>query len=184
MSATGNFQHDRRIFVLVLIGLSVCLPHLCKTLGSAFEGRDTVKNQPRIIWLETVAAQGNGLYWLDAAIGNWQEKITPLGSHLPVGASPQGGDALLPAYRLQADGQFQPLPSPAPTAPIFFQPIPINQASLETLMVIPGIGRRLAASIIDYRDRAGRIDDRASLLAIEGIGEKKATIIAGYVRFE
>jgi len=184
MSATVNFQHDRRMIVLVLIGLSICLPHLYNTLMPVPEGRKQKEIQPRIVWLETAAVQGNGLYWLDVSSRAWQAKLATLGFHLPVESLSPGGDAFLPAYRLQADGKTQVISSPVQADPIFFQPISINQASLETLMVIPGIGRRLAASIIAYRDRAGGINDLATLLAIEGIGEKKAAIIAGFVRFD
>jgi DNA uptake protein ComE-like DNA-binding protein len=184
MNPAENFQHDRRMIVLVLLGLCICLPHLYGTLGPVPDCRDQAKVQPRIVWFETVVAQGSGLYWLEASSGTWQGMFAALGFHSLAESLPLGGDAVLSAYRLQANGQLQAISPPAQADPIFFQPIPINQASLETLMVIPGIGRRLAASIIAYRDRAGGIADRASLLAIEGIGEKKAASIAGYVRFE
>lgn len=184
MNTTENSSHDSRMIVLVLIGLCICLPHLYTILGRTLGCRNKSINQPRIVWFETVAAQGSGLYKLDASSDTWQAMSATFGFHLPVESLSPGGDAILPAYRLQVKVLPQAISPPAQAAPIFFQPIPINQASLETLMVIPGIGKRLAASIIAYRDRAGGIDDRTSLLAIEGIGEKKADIIAGYVRFE
>lgn len=185
LKATAIIQPDRRMLVLVLIGLGICLPQLYNFLGRAPEYRNKPQNQSRIVWLETAAAQGSGLYWLDAPAETWQGSFAALGLYFPAAESPMsGGDFLLPAYRLQANVQPQAISPPAQAAPIFFQPIPINQSSFETLMVIPGIGRRLAATIIDYRDRAGGIDDLASLLAIDGIGEKKAAIIAGYVRFD
>ena len=183
MNTTENLQEDHRVIVLVLIGLCICLPYLLDALGRAPESFDQSKNQFRIAWLETSAAHGTGLYWLDATSKTWQAMVA-LDCHLPTESRPSRSGISLPSYRLQADGQLQPIPPPAQAAPIFFQPIPINQANLETLMVIPGIGRRLAASIIDYRDRVGGLVDRASLRAIEGIGEKKAAIIAGYVRFD
>lgn len=184
MNTTENLQEDRRMVVLVLLGLCLCLPHLYDKLGRGPESYVQPKNQLRMAWLETTAAaQGSGLYWLDATSKTWQA-MAALELHSPTEALPISRGVFLPAYRLQADGELQPIPPPAQVAPIFFQPIPISQATVETLMVIPGIGRRLATSIIDYRDRVGGLVDQASLRAIEGIGEKKAATIAGYVRFD
>jgi len=184
MSTMGNFQQDRRMIVLVLIGLCVSLPHLYTTLGGVPECGDKPQDQPRIVWLETAAAQGSGLYRLDTSPRTWPAMTADLGFQFSAESLPTGVDVPLPAYRLQADGQLQAISPPAQADPIFFQPISINQASIETLMVIPGIGRRLAALIIDYRYRKGGIGNRSSLLEIEGVGEKKAEVIAGYVRFE
>ena len=184
MNTTENFQHDRRLIVLVLLGICIGLPQFYCAFWQAPDRPAQAKTPPQIVWFEKAAAPGSGLYWFEASNETWQTRSAALGYHLPATLPPPGNDIFLPAYRLQADGQAQAISSPAQAAPIFFQPIPINQASLETLMVIPGIGRRLAAAIIGYRDEVGRISGRASLLAIDGIGEKKAAIIADYVRFE
>jgi competence protein ComEA len=177
-------QHDGRMIVLVLLGLCICFPHLYGALLSPSESRAPSKKQSRIVWFETARAQGSGLYWLDASPETWPVISAALGLHSSVESLPLGVDVFLPAYRLHENGRLQAISSPAQAAPIFFQPIPINQASIETLMVIPGIGQRLAASIINYRDRVGGIADRAALFEIEGIGEKKAATIAEYVRFD
>jgi competence protein ComEA len=69
-------------------------------------------------------------------------------------------------------------------APILFQKIPINQADIAALMTIPGIGSRLASTIITYRDRSGGIQDRTALMGIPGVGAKKAAMIEAHVRFD
>lgn len=174
----GSHQHDRRIAILVLIGLCVCLPHLFHFVKRRIDLRPQEKPPHRLLWLEGENLQGHGLYWLEGPPWIWPlPSAGPSCDHLP-------GDVHMSAVRLAPNGRPQTMAFPAQAAPIFFQPIPINQADLAALMTIPGIGRRLASSIIDYRDREGGIKDRTSLMAIEGIGEKKAAIIEGYIRYQ
>ncbi len=184
VETAGTHQPDCRIIVLVLIGLCICLPHLYDAMRSAPEPRQPEEGQPRLVWLETTAVHGNGLYWLEDQARSWPPLFTALGRPSPPAPLLPLSAEIPSAYRLPAVGPPQTIPLPAQLAPIFFQPLPINQASAETLMTIPGIGQRLAEAIIAYRAKTGGIKDRAALMAIDGIGAKKAAIIADHVRFD
>ena len=180
-------HHDKRVLVLLLIGVCIGLPQLFDHLRPFFAPRQPEENPPALVWLETPTGIGNGLYWLDDQAQSWPKLLTVLGRPTPLGPLQPflPGEIIPPAaYRLPLAGPPAAIPLPAQLAPIFFQPIPINQASAEVLMTIPGIGRRLAAVIVAYRAKTGGIKDRAALMAVDGIGEKKAAIIANCVRFE
>ncbi|MCP3931654.1 MAG: helix-hairpin-helix domain-containing protein [Bacteroidetes bacterium] len=62
---------------------------------------------------------------------------------------------------------------PVHIIPIFFQPIPINEASPELLITIPGIGRNLASEIIKTRSLHGHFSKPEDLLVVKGIGKKR-----------
>lgn len=49
--------------------------------------------------------------------------------------------------------------------------IPLNSATVEQLMTVPGIGETFARRIIAYRDRVGGFASVEQLMEIEGIGE-------------
>lgn len=52
-------------------------------------------------------------------------------------------------------------------------PIGINSATFEDLIVLPGIGPKLARKIIEYREFNGRFKNTYELQRIDGIGQKK-----------
>lgn len=77
------------------------------------------------------------------------------------------------------------LPSVSPRlAYLLGQPLAVNRASLDELAFLEGIGPKLAASIIDYRTRHGRINNAQELLAVPGIGERLAAKLAPRFTFE
>lgn len=70
---------------------------------------------------------------------------------------------------------------PARLAPLFFKPIPINQADEELLTTIPGIGPAFAKRIIAFREQHGRITAIEELDAVKGIGPAKLKILKAYL---
>ncbi len=72
----------------------------------------------------------------------------------------------------------------SPRLAFFFnQPIPINQAVIQDLTLLPGIGEQLAGRIIAFRDKNGGINAPSDLEQIAGIGKKLSHKISGFVTF-
>ncbi|MFQ6758423.1 MAG: hypothetical protein D9V46_04100 [Deltaproteobacteria bacterium] len=74
-----------------------------------------------------------------------------------------------------------PKPPPARLAPLFFKPIPINQADEELLTTIPGIGPAFARRIIEFRVQQGRINAIEELDAVKGVGPAKLKILKAHL---
>jgi len=51
--------------------------------------------------------------------------------------------------------------------------INLNNATKQMLLDVPGIGEKLAQSIIEYRDQKGKISDIEELKNIKGINKSK-----------
>ena len=60
--------------------------------------------------------------------------------------------------------------------------VDINLASVSLLSYVSGLSQRLAQNLVDYRQQKGRIESRAELLKIKGIGEKCFEQCAGFLR--
>lgn len=181
--AESTGPRDLRATVLVLIGLCIGLPHLHRALRPP-PALPADESMPRLIWLEGGGGRESGLYWLQDPVAAWRHLLASGGQPAPAGAPPSFSDHLLPAYRLSASGPPRAVPLPAQVVPLAMGKIPINRADLAALLTIPGVGRRLAATIITQRARRGGIKDRAALMAIPGIGDKKAAIIEGHISYE
>ena len=88
----------------------------------------------------------------------------------------------------------QPLPSESAvpahisetetTAPAVHFPLDLNTATLEALCCLPDIGEVTAQAILDERERLGGFTNRAQLLDVPGIGEKRYQVIAGLIYIE
>ncbi len=63
-----------------------------------------------------------------------------------------------------------PAQAPAPVAEK--TPLNLNAATLDQLETLPGIGRKVAERIIEYRAKSGGFKKIEELMNVRGIGEK------------
>jgi competence protein ComEA len=64
---------------------------------------------------------------------------------------------------------------PAPSAKIN-----LNTASAEQLGAVPGVGPKLAARIVEHRQKEGAFRSVQELMNVKGVGEKNLAKIQGY----
>jgi len=62
--------------------------------------------------------------------------------------------------------------------------ININQATIQELESLPGIGPKLAKAIIRFRDEQGDFEVLEQLKEVRGIGEKRFSAISGFLTIE
>jgi competence protein ComEA len=55
----------------------------------------------------------------------------------------------------------------------------INTATVEQLATLPGVGSRMAARIVEYRQKAGGFKSVHELMNVKGLGEKKVQRLEG-----
>jgi competence protein ComEA len=68
-------------------------------------------------------------------------------------------------------------------APPSVELVDINNASIDELTSLPGIGQKKAQAIIDYREMNGRFDSIESLQQVKGIGPRMVAKLEGRIRF-
>jgi len=68
--------------------------------------------------------------------------------------------------------------------PFYFGKLPINVATRDQLMLVKGVGPKMADKILQSRTNKGPFMDISALLRIEGVAEKKAKNLARYLSFE
>jgi len=59
--------------------------------------------------------------------------------------------------------------------------IDINTAEIGEIVVLPGVGRRLASAIIEHRENVGRFEAHVDLCDVPGIGDKKLDSIKPFL---
>ncbi|HYU43101.1 MAG TPA: helix-hairpin-helix domain-containing protein [Vicinamibacteria bacterium] len=57
----------------------------------------------------------------------------------------------------------------------------INTATAQQLTVLPGVGEKLAARIVDYRQKAGGFKNVSEMMNVQGIGEKNLAKIQAFL---
>jgi competence protein ComEA len=57
----------------------------------------------------------------------------------------------------------------------------LNTASAEQLTALPGVGEKLAARIVEYRQKAGAFKSIQELMNVKGVGEKNLAKIQAYL---
>jgi competence protein ComEA len=57
----------------------------------------------------------------------------------------------------------------------------LNAASVEQLSTLPGVGAKLAARIVEHRQKAGGFKTTQELLNVKGIGEKNFAKLQPFV---
>jgi competence protein ComEA len=65
---------------------------------------------------------------------------------------------------------------PAPTAKVN-----LNTASVEQLTTLPGVGPKLAARIVEYRQKSGTFRSTQELMNVKGVGEKNFAKIEAWL---
>lgn len=75
------------------------------------------------------------------------------------------------------------IPDP-PRTPMAGDRLNINTATAAELELLPRIGPTLAARIIEFRDREGRIRSLSHLMEVRGIGARTVEQLEAYIRFE
>lgn len=65
---------------------------------------------------------------------------------------------------------------PAPTGKVN-----INTASVEQLTTLPGVGPKLAARIVEHRQKSGAFKSAQELMNVQGIGEKNFQKLQSYL---
>jgi competence protein ComEA len=70
------------------------------------------------------------------------------------------------------------------TIPVLEGKLNINTATDKELKMLPGIGKKTAANVIEYRTQNGNYTESTSLLKVKGIGKKTLEKINDYIIFE
>lgn len=82
-----------------------------------------------------------------------------------------------PSFTLEVLSEKPPLPVPTPT-------LSLNSATEAEFERLPGIGPKLAERIVAYRNRQGRFTSLEDLLEIKGMGRKLYGRILPYLRLQ
>lgn len=56
----------------------------------------------------------------------------------------------------------------------------VNSATAEQLAAVPGVGPKLAARIVEHRQKSGGFKSLEDMLGVKGIGEKSFAKMQGY----
>ena len=77
-----------------------------------------------------------------------------------------------------ADGNMEPAKAASKMAAVN-----INTASVKELMKLPGIGKKKAMAIVEYREKNGNFSSVEDLSKVEGVGKRVAKALHDKVSF-
>jgi competence protein ComEA len=60
--------------------------------------------------------------------------------------------------------------------------VDLNTATLEQLVTLPGVGKKKAAAIIEYRKKNGKFKSVGELVNVKGVGKKMLEKLKGQVK--
>ena len=62
--------------------------------------------------------------------------------------------------------------------------VDINNASAKELAELPGVGNKVAARIVNYREKNGRFQKAEEIMNVRGIGEKTFDVVVTDIRMD
>jgi predicted flap endonuclease-1-like 5' DNA nuclease len=120
-------------------------------------------------WFAPETEHQASLYYLVPAQDGEKAEIL----RVPKGVSQeQVSQATLPPDALAITPDMPCGAAPPEITQLFNLPLPVNQAGQESLMLLPGIGPKLAARIIAFREEQGDITGPDDFIRVKGIGPK------------
>ena len=143
--------------IIVLIGLSAGA--IIQLFRSPENNSEKKQKQKIISYLDSLAEVNKSSYTGSDLRGNAFAELS-------------SGDTLLEKNTFFGGAPKKELPD---------SPVNINTASLTELMNLPGVGKKTAEKIIEYRDRR-HFARTADLMNVTGIGEKKFAKLKDYIR--
>jgi competence protein ComEA len=140
-------------------------PHFVVELAGAVARPGVYCFFHQVDWAEALRAAG-GLKGNAGMPQGMLRTVPANGSLLSIGTAPASAAVTLmdPAKRF-----------------LYFVPFGINQASAGELRLVPGIGETTARAIVDYRERHGGFRRLESLLDVPGIGRRTFAAMRDYL---
>lgn len=136
---------------------------------------------PGMVAMEIAGSTGaDGVYFVPerTSLATILKAIGIAGEIEPAGADYTAGSA----YTVSVDGSGLKIGDmPATRRIALGLPIDLNRASEEDLALVPGIGDRLAAQIVQLRQTRRKFESVSDLAAVRGIKEKKLRSLMKYL---
>lgn len=162
-SATQGARKDKQTLVLFLLGFSILF----------------------YSWLPLESSRHPVAYVLQQKSGTGQWQVVVQG--LPATWVPRQEEINLISQEIKASYSFCEtrggIHLPASFALFCNQPLPINRCLREDLEMLPGIGPRLAAAILQTLEKKGQFTTPSDLLDVPGIGPRNLQRILPLVSF-
>lgn len=169
-------KKDKRLLVLLAFGALFLLPHISIPLPPG-----QVKNTSWA-WVEGEGRE-RPLLRIGRSSAGSNLLPAPAGADLPDTAEYLHDGTAIDVQGRGGDRTFSAKVSPR-LALLLGRPLPVNRSSADELALLKGIGPKLAASIVSYRNRHGRISNEQALRAVPGIGERLAARISPQLSYE